>query len=101
MIIVLVLQKMASTLISAHHFYQSGFGLFMTSNWLSWQMLNGYCRGSEQNRAPWYTATTEMVHSFRRYGAWRPHKLCTAATPLDYSDIAFSRIMDSPLMVGT
>ena len=47
------------------------------------------------------TLTAKILHPFRIDGAWRPHGLRTAATPLDHSEIAFSRLMDSPLMVST
>ena len=47
------------------------------------------------------TLTAKILHPFRIDGAWRPHGLRTAATPLDHSEIAFSRLMDSPLMVNT
>ena len=47
------------------------------------------------------TLTAKILHPFRIDGARRPHGLRTAATPLDHSEIAFSRLMDSPLMVST
>lgn len=55
----------------------------------------------QPNRTTWCIGTAKMVQVFRIDGAWWPHGIHTATTLLDYSEIAFSRLIDSPLMVST